>query len=198
MPPTLLDAIGRVESGRLDPVDGAVKPWPWTINAEGQGTMFPTKDGAIAAVTALRARGVVSIDVGCMQVNLAYHPAAFATLEDAFDPALNVAYAARFLDELHDQLLDWDLAAAGYHSRTPDLGLPYQQKVAAAMGGGGGHRLMLQPQPDNLALAWASTLTAAPNDFGSFGLASPSRLGARRGLPAALGSVRGGRLTAER
>ncbi len=35
-----------------------------------------------------------------MQVNLGYHPEAFASLEAAFDPRRNVAYATRFLLEL--------------------------------------------------------------------------------------------------
>ena len=74
IPPQLLAAIGRVESGRRDPASGVMAPWPWTINAEGQGSFFDTKAQAIAAVQALQARGVQSIDVGCMQVNLMHHP----------------------------------------------------------------------------------------------------------------------------
>ena len=45
-----------------------------------------TRQQAVAAVQALQARGVRSIDVGCLQVNLMYHPIAFASLDDAFDP----------------------------------------------------------------------------------------------------------------
>ena len=68
LPASLLHAIAKVESGRLDPRTGLVAPWPWTINAEGQGRSFSTKAEAIAAVEALRARGVRLIDVGCLQV----------------------------------------------------------------------------------------------------------------------------------
>ena len=74
VPPQLLAAIGRVESGRRDPVTGVWGAWPWTINAEGSGSYFDTKAEAIQAVQALQARGVRSIDVGCMQVNLMHHP----------------------------------------------------------------------------------------------------------------------------
>ena len=35
-----------------------------------------------------------------MQVNLFYHPAAFATLDDAFDPLTNARYAGLFLAAL--------------------------------------------------------------------------------------------------
>jgi len=33
VPPRLLDAIARVESGRPNPDTGRLTPWPWTINA---------------------------------------------------------------------------------------------------------------------------------------------------------------------
>ena len=131
IPAQLMAAIGRVESGRLDPATGTMQPWPWTINAEGQGSYYDTKAQAIAAVRALQARGVRSIDVGCMQVNLMHHPSAFASLEEAFDPTANAAYAARLLNELHAQSGDWPRAAALYHSATPDLAAAYQRSVMA-------------------------------------------------------------------
>src|SRR6201986_1933464 len=77
IPPHLLAAIGRVESGRRDPVTGDWHPWPWTVNAEGEGAFYDTKAQAIAAVQAAQARGVRSIDVGCTQINLLHHPDAF-------------------------------------------------------------------------------------------------------------------------
>jgi hypothetical protein len=131
IPEQLMAAIARVESGRPD-AQGVVRPWPWTINAEGNGQYFATKAEAVAAVRALQARGVRSIDVGCMQVNLFHHPDAFATLDLAFDPATNAAYAARFLRELLAQTGSWARATAAYHSFTPELGEDYRRRVAAA------------------------------------------------------------------
>jgi hypothetical protein len=132
VPPQLLAAIGRVESGRKDPLTGLWGAWPWTINAEGQGAYFATKAEAIAAVEAHRARGVRSIDVGCMQVNLMHHPQAFASLDHAFEPAVNADYAARFLVRLKAQTGDWSKATASYHSANPALGEPYAAQVTAA------------------------------------------------------------------
>ncbi len=134
LPRGLLGAIGQVESGRADPVSGAVRPWPWTINAEGQPAFFASKAAAVAAVSALQARGATSIDVGCMQVNLMHHPLAFASLDQAFDPGRNAAYAARFLTRLFAQTRDWPSAAALYHSATPGLAEAYQRRVLAAWG----------------------------------------------------------------
>jgi hypothetical protein len=131
LPPRLLHAISLTESARIDPKTGAVRAWPWTINAEGEGQFFETRDDAIAAVRALQARGVQSIDVGCNQVNLMYHPRAFASLEEAFDPRSNSAYAARFLNALYAESRDWQHAIAAYHSDTPALGDAYRVLVMA-------------------------------------------------------------------
>jgi soluble lytic murein transglycosylase-like protein len=157
VPSRILPAIGRVESGRVDPATGRVRPWPWAINVEGQGHWFETKDEAIATVQALQARGVRSIDVGCMQVNLMHHPTAFATLDAAFDPATNAAYGARFLATLNRQTGSWPLAVADYHSATPELGIPYQQRVMAGMPGYA--PLIL---PAGAAGAFAGTRSAEP------------------------------------
>jgi hypothetical protein len=132
LPRGLLQAIGRVESGRRDPETGQFAPWPWTINAEGEGKYFPTREAAIAHVRQLQARGVRIIDVGCMQVNLHHHPNAFASLEQAFDPLTNARYAARFLTELNGGRADWRQAAGHYHSQTPERAGPYREKVLAA------------------------------------------------------------------
>ena len=128
LPPKLFGAIARAESGRADAV-GRVRPWPWTINLEGTGVYFPTKADAVAAVTLLQAGPPRSVDVGCMQVSLLHHPRAFSTIEDAFDPAINAAYAARFLVGLYRLKRDWPLATAAYHSQDPERGEAYQKRV---------------------------------------------------------------------
>ena len=141
IPVNLLPAISRVESGRLDPVTRRVRAWPWTINVEGVGSFFDSKEQAIAAVSALQARGVRSIDVGCMQVNLMHHPNAFPSLDAAFEPQTNAAYAARFLSALYGQFKDWNLATAAYHSQDAARGEEYQRlvfgRVMTPMGPGG-------------------------------------------------------------
>lgn len=131
LPAHLLDAIARVESGRPDRRTGRLVPWPWTINAEGTGAFFPTKAEAIAAVQRLQGRGVRSIDVGCLQINLMFHPHAFASLDEAFEPTSNARYAAHFLDTLRTVTHDWLQAVADYHSQRPVLGKDYRDRVSA-------------------------------------------------------------------
>ena len=180
LPAHLLTAIARVESGRRDPETGAFHPWPWTINAEGRGQFFPTKAAAIAAVQAEQARGVRSIDVGCMQINLRHHPNAFANLEEAFDPVANARYAARFLTELNATRNDWPRAASAYHSQTPEFAEPYRARVMAAWAEEQGrpHPPIALPTPPQLARAGggggflnngaerAATIAAPPGSTG--------------------------------
>ena len=135
VPAGLLLAIGRVESGRWDARQGRVIPWPWSIDASGQARLFNTDRDAIAAVRTLQASGSTNIDVGCFQINLSYHPDAFSSLAQAFDPQANAQYAARFLSSLRAQFGNWKDAVAAYHSATPDLGMPYRRRVFAAWTG---------------------------------------------------------------
>jgi Transglycosylase SLT domain len=132
LPPGLLVAIGQVESGRLDPATGRVDPWPWAANHAGEGRYFASAPEAIAWVAAQQALGNRSIDVGCFQVNLQYHPDAFASLAEAFDPAANARYAADFLHRLHERSGNWQTAAALYHSADPVEGQWYGSRVVAA------------------------------------------------------------------
>jgi hypothetical protein len=131
LPPGLLAAIGRVESGRPDPATGSVVAWPWTINANGAGRMFANAAAALTETRALRGLGMSSIDVGCFQISLLHHPAAFSSLEQAFDPEANADYAARFLSALHQRLGTWETAISAYHSSAPERGQPYRDRVLA-------------------------------------------------------------------
>ncbi|HEV7265532.1 MAG TPA: transglycosylase SLT domain-containing protein [Falsiroseomonas sp.] len=131
IPTGLLLAIARVESGRPAP-RGGVAPWPFAINADGSGRFPESREAAIAEVEALRARGIRSMDVGCMQVNLFHHPEAFPDLGAAFDPVRNVAFAVRFLRQLRARTGNWAEAIAQYHSTEPGRGLAYHSRVRVA------------------------------------------------------------------
>lgn len=128
IPEGFLYAISRVESGKTD-AQGRLSSWPWTIMANGVGHYYDSKGDAVAAATEFRNAGTMSIDVGCLQVNLQQHPDAFHSLDEAFDPTSNALYAGRFLNQMHDKMGSWPRAAAAYHSQTPGLGAPYQWKV---------------------------------------------------------------------
>ncbi|MDP2125276.1 MAG: hypothetical protein Q8J92_12920 [Parvibaculum sp.] len=128
-PRALLTAVSLAESGRFDAKTRQSRAWPWTINAEGRGYYFKTKEEAVRATQRLLDSGMRSIDIGCMQINLRYHPDAFASLEDGFDPMINVAYSADFLKRLRAQTGSWPKAVAHYHSQTTARGGPYFARV---------------------------------------------------------------------
>ena len=164
IPGGLLAAIGFTESGRT--VTGRRSVWPWTVNVEGEGHFFDSKDAAVKFVEGKLADGVASIDVGCMQINLKQHPDAFASLDDAFDPAVNVAYGADFLRSLRDQTNGWLAAARRYHSATPEKGEPYGALVLANWTGAAKQKelaadtaaaaVAVEPRPETIQLASAS------------------------------------------
>jgi len=127
IPENLLLAIGIQEAGWRGP-DG-LTVWPWTVNADGLSKYFKTRGKALAWAEKQMNAGTKSIDVGCMQINLKWHGREFDGLEDAFSPASNVDYAARFLLSLYRSSGDWTKAAGMYHSRTEDRQIAYLSKL---------------------------------------------------------------------
>ena len=130
LPEGMVTSIALVESGRRSP-DGTHQAWPWTINAEGRAYYFATRQEAVDAVRRLLAQGKRTIDVGCMQINLRFHPRAFTSVEEAFDPMSNVAYAAYFLRDLESRSDSWMQAIGRYHSFSPSLNARYTARVQA-------------------------------------------------------------------
>lgn len=129
IPKHLLNAISQAETGRWHKESREIIAWPWTVYSEGRGRYLPTKQAAIEEVEKLKAKGVRNIDVGCMQVNLHYHPKAFRTLEQAFDPDSNAEYAALLLRKLKSDNRSWNMSVAHYHSKTVKYYQPYKKKV---------------------------------------------------------------------
>ena len=186
VPVPLALGIAQVESGRRQD-DGTVAPWPWSINVEGTDHVYETKAEAVAAVRSFQAGGARSIDVGCMQVNLMYHPDAFPDLEDGFDPDRNAAYAMRFLNELHAQTQDWPAAAGRYHSATPGLGASYLRLVEAAMAQPSVVAAPVVAAPPTMALGPVGAIHLAATVPAGFGQAARGRsLADYRAIPVAV------------
>ena len=124
-----LGAIARVETGRPMPLTGDRQPWPWTVNAGGASHFFVGEPQAVAWTRAFLAHSRVPVDVGCMQVDLHYHPDAFRSLDQAFDPVANADYAASLLVRLAGRAGDMHRAAGLYHSGNAALADPYRAHV---------------------------------------------------------------------
>lgn len=145
VPYEVLLAISLVETGRGD------RPWPWTVNAGGDGQWFDTAEAAEAHVAELLDQGKTNIDLGCFQLNYRWHASAFGSIAEMLDPARNAEYAAGFLSEHFGQSGDWALAAAAYHSATPEFAETYRAKFEAAYAGlGAGMEALPETAPERL------------------------------------------------
>ena len=130
LPEGILSAIARVESGR-QMQDGGYKAWPWTINDNGKGLFFDTRQSAIDYINKQEELNNTGIDIGCMQISVKWHANAFSSHASMLDPYTNIAYAAIFLEELYQNHGEWDLAIKHYHSADTQKNVPYLQKVNA-------------------------------------------------------------------
>lgn len=138
VPYEVLRAISLVETGRGD------QPWPWTVNAGGDGTWFDTAADAEAYAGTLLQQGLTNVDLGCFQLNYRWHAEAFASIADMLDPSRNAAYAAEYLAAQYAKSGDWSQAAAAYHSATPELAATYREKFDIALAGLAGSA---EPEP---------------------------------------------------
>ena len=129
IPPGLVLAVALAESGRWLGAGRRSQAWPWTVTSGTDSFYLDSKQDALRKVRELREAGRSNIDVGCMQINLGYHGDAFVSLDEALEPASNVAYGARFLKRLRLQTRSWARATARYHSSDPDRGKAYRDKV---------------------------------------------------------------------
>ncbi len=184
IPRGLLLAIAQVETGRRVAGRGTAEPWPWSANAENRALFFPTQAEAVAWTKEALLRGVGSIDSGCLQVNLQQHPDAFASVEEAFNPARNADYAARFLLRLFHETGSWSTAVGWYHSRTPMLANPYRHAVEAEFTTAVTQRRVQILEV--LAAAWAATRSAPARSPGAIaavdaGVAPPTACAADAG-----------------
>lgn len=133
IPHNLLYALTIVESGRWQEAHNISLPYPWVLNIEGQPYFFENKQEATTFLKKALKQGKKSIDVGCGQVNIHYHGHHFEKPENLLNPVYNIAYTAYFMARNFAESGNWPKAVAQYHSRTPELGKNYWQKVQAVL-----------------------------------------------------------------
>lgn len=110
IPLQILYAVALTESGTGKGLQ------PLMLHIEGKDHIPATLPEALALFNAAFARGVKLIDIGCMQVNWYWHRHEFNSLEEIFDPRLNVEQGARFLQVLRKRHGSWTMAAARYNA----------------------------------------------------------------------------------
>ena len=116
IPVTLFYAIALAESGKHVTRLNSTQPWPWTLNIEGEGRYFPSREAAVEAASEALASGIRSVDIGLLQVNWGYHEAALRSVESAIDPVYNLKVGARILADCYRMRGDWWSAVGCYHA----------------------------------------------------------------------------------
>ena len=110
IPEGILYSVGLTETGRKGSLS------PYAVNVEGKAYFPASLNEAYQLVQDAQRRGAKLIDIGCMQINVYFHGAEFNSVGEMFDPAKNVAYAAKFLSRLHQRHETWTMAVARYHA----------------------------------------------------------------------------------
>lgn len=134
LPPNILLAIaiketGRAYSGSKKLKSNTVIPWAWSVNTGGKGYYFISKKEAVKFVREQVRSGNINIDVGVAQINLRAHPSAFESIEQSFDPEVNLHYAAYLLQKHYLEYKNWFKSIAAYHSKTEKFGSQYANNV---------------------------------------------------------------------
>jgi soluble lytic murein transglycosylase-like protein len=125
MPVAVLYSVALTETGQR----GSLRAF--AMNVHGRPAANATLEEALATFAAAGRRGETLVDIGCMQINYRYHGRKFASVEDMFDPARNVDYAARFLKDLKRREGSWTAAVARYHAGPGNA--PAQRRYVCAV-----------------------------------------------------------------
>lgn len=110
VPLPVLYAVALTETGQR----GALHAY--AMNIHGRSAFNATLEEAMSTFNHARRQGESLIDIGCMQINYRYHGRQFGSVEEMFDPARNVDYAARFLKALNKTEGSWTASVARYHA----------------------------------------------------------------------------------
>lgn len=105
-------AVAVTESG----LNGS--PNPYAMNIAGRAYHAKSVNDMANVIASNWARGVRSIDVGCMQVNLMYHGDKFNQLTDLLHSPTNVEYGASYLIQLATSRGSWREGVMDYHNKT--------------------------------------------------------------------------------
>jgi hypothetical protein len=110
VPVAVLYAVALTETGQRGDLHA------YAMNIHGRPAFNKSLDEALATFDAAKKQGEKLVDIGCMQINHYYHGRQFASVEQMFDPARNVDYAAKFLKSLQSKEGTWTAAVARYHA----------------------------------------------------------------------------------
>tara|TARA_R110002072_G_scaffold209067_9_gene366544 strand:- start:493 stop:1062 length:570 start_codon:yes stop_codon:yes gene_type:complete len=132
IPPVLLYAVALTESGQSSLSDGRFRPWPWTLNINGEGHYFPSRQAAWQALQLSVDVANNSVDIGLMQISWRYHHSALGSAWQALDPYHNLKVAAAILRDCQKENTSWADRVGCYHAPNDSArGIRYARRVKA-------------------------------------------------------------------
>ncbi|MGH8538057.1 MAG: transglycosylase SLT domain-containing protein [Gammaproteobacteria bacterium] len=134
LPAKVVYAVALTESGlRLQ--SGRARPWPWTLNIEGQGHYYPTRKAAYRALKVYLDRGGRRADVGLMQIHWRVHQRLLRDPWAPLDPMFNLRVGAYLLRERWQAAGNLWQAIGHYHAPSwPERAAWYRRQVARRLG----------------------------------------------------------------
>ncbi|MBB6254257.1 transglycosylase SLT domain-containing protein [Nitrospirillum iridis] len=123
VPSGLLLAVALVESGQ------SISSEAYAVNVKGTVHFASTPNAAAKYLRDPKGNLRQDATVGCMQLSLSDHKAAFRPVEKIVDPKENVQYAARMLARLRATAGSWAAAVARYNGGSGKTAHAYACKV---------------------------------------------------------------------
>jgi hypothetical protein len=119
VPVEVMYSVLLLESGMRK--NGAIQPWPWTLNVNHKPYRYESFDEAKAALEQFMRNPKNTIAVGASQIYLPAHGKLFADKTDLLKPDVNLDYAAKLLASEYRETAkrgapNWWLAAGRYHA----------------------------------------------------------------------------------
>lgn len=126
----ILYAVALTESGQTRLSAPHWRPWPWTLNIEGEGHYFASRHDAWRALRQALSEDKGSVDIGLMQVNWRYHWRALGSPWQSLDPYHNLRVGADILKDCHPEARDWWDRVGCYHApNDPTRAHAYLERV---------------------------------------------------------------------
>jgi hypothetical protein len=113
--PYILYAVALVESSQIN--EHLAAPWPWALNRQGRPIIPSSRLEARGILNEALNKGIRSIDVGLMQVNVRWNGHRVHRPDDLLDPETNIRIGADVLTEAIDSAPgDLALGIGRYHT----------------------------------------------------------------------------------
>ena len=113
IPVKILYAVSTVERGRR--MDGDVKPWPWTLNIDGEAFYFDSREEQFKKLMEALSEKRRTVGIGLMQMDWRWKAALLHSPWLATDPTFNLKTGCQIIRAHYDKTNDWWIAVGKYH-----------------------------------------------------------------------------------